>query len=81
MALWLNLALVEEGLTTRYVGRHLLYLTRTASTQDVARAEAEQGAPSGTAVLAEEQTGGSHRLERTCISPWSCGRLPVGSGS
>ena len=69
MALWLNLALVEEGLTTRYVGRHLLYLTRTASTQDVARAEAEQGAPSGTAVLAEEQTGGRGRLGRSWVSP------------
>ena len=69
MAIWLNLALVEERLNTRYVGRNLLYLTRTTSTQDVARAEAELGAPEGTAVLAEEQTGGRGRLGRSWVSP------------
>jgi BirA family biotin operon repressor/biotin-[acetyl-CoA-carboxylase] ligase len=65
----LNLALVEERLATRYVGRNLLYLTQTASTQNAARAEAERDAPEGTAVLAEEQTGGRGRLGRPWISP------------
>jgi BirA family biotin operon repressor/biotin-[acetyl-CoA-carboxylase] ligase len=69
MADWLNLALVSERLSTRYVGRHLLYVTRVTSTQDVARAEAEKGAPDGAAVLAEEQTGGRGRLGRTWVSP------------
>jgi BirA family biotin operon repressor/biotin-[acetyl-CoA-carboxylase] ligase len=54
---------------TRYVGRSLLYLTRTASTQHVARAEAECDAPEGSAVLAEEQTGGRGRLGRSWVSP------------
>lgn len=65
----LNLALVKDLLTTRYVGRNLLYVTQTASTQDVARAEAERDAPEGTAVLAEEQTGGRGRLGRPWVSP------------
>jgi BirA family biotin operon repressor/biotin-[acetyl-CoA-carboxylase] ligase len=69
MAMWLNLALVEKRLGTRYVGRSLLYLTRADSTQDVARAEAERGAPEGTAVLAEEQTSGRGRLGRSWVSP------------
>ena len=69
MAVELNLALVDEKLETRYLGRNLLYLTQTATTQDVARAEAERGAPEGTAVLAEEQTAGRGRLGRPWVSP------------
>lgn len=69
MAVWLNLALVEQRLKTRYVGRNLLYVTRTTSTQDVARAEAERDAPEGTAALSEEQTGGRGRLGRSWTSP------------
>ncbi len=69
MDAWLNLALVGECLATRYVGRNLLYLTQTPSTQNVARAEAERDAPEGTAVLAEEQTGGRGRLGRSWVSP------------
>ncbi len=69
MAMQLNLTLVEERLKTRCVGRNLLYLTRTPSTQDVARAEAKRGAPEGTVVLAEEQTAGRGRLGRSWVSP------------
>jgi len=65
----MNLALVEKRLATRYVGRNLLYLTQAASTQNVARAEAERDSPEGTAVLAEEQTGGRGRLGRLWVSP------------
>ncbi|GAG02958.1 unnamed protein product, partial [marine sediment metagenome] len=69
MDVWLDLALVEERLATHYVGRNLLYLTQTTSTQNVARAEAQRNAPEGTAVLAEEQTGGRGRLGRAWVSP------------
>ena len=65
----LDRALVERLLRTRYLGRNLLYLQTTSSTQDVARAEAEGGAPVGTAVLAEEQTAGRGRLGRAWVSP------------
>ncbi|MEE8345779.1 MAG: biotin--[acetyl-CoA-carboxylase] ligase, partial [Dehalococcoidia bacterium] len=65
MAMQLDVTLVKERLKTRCVGRNILYLTRTPSTQDVARAEAKRGAPEGTVVLAEEQTAGRGRLGRS----------------
>jgi BirA family biotin operon repressor/biotin-[acetyl-CoA-carboxylase] ligase len=67
--MWLNLAAVEDRLTTRILGRHSLYFTSTGSTMDVARAEAEGGAPDGTVVLAEEQTKGRGRFARAWVSP------------
>jgi BirA family transcriptional regulator, biotin operon repressor / biotin---[acetyl-CoA-carboxylase] ligase len=67
--MWLNLAAVEQRLTSRFVGRRLLYLTSTGSTMDVARREAEAGAPDGTVVLAEEQTRGRGRFDRVWVSP------------
>jgi BirA family biotin operon repressor/biotin-[acetyl-CoA-carboxylase] ligase len=67
--MWLNLAAVEERLTTSLVGRRLLYLTSTGSTMDDARREAEAGAPDGTIVLAEEQTKGRGRFDRAWVSP------------
>jgi BirA family biotin operon repressor/biotin-[acetyl-CoA-carboxylase] ligase len=69
MSVRLNPDLVTELLATRYLGRNLIYLTQTGSTQNAARAEAERGAPEGTAVLAEEQTGGRGRLGRPWVSP------------
>jgi len=69
MGTWLDLARVEQRLTTRWVGRQLVYLTRTTSTQDVAAGEAARGAPDGTFVIAEEQTAGRGRLDRSWVSP------------
>ncbi|MEX0800123.1 MAG: biotin--[acetyl-CoA-carboxylase] ligase [Dehalococcoidia bacterium] len=69
MATWLDLARVEERLATRFVGRRLIYLTRTTSTMNVARAEAANNAPDGAAVLAEEQTAGRGRLGRAWVAP------------
>jgi len=67
--MWLNLGEVEQRLRTRVIGRRLIYLTSTTSTQDVARREAEEGAVDGTAVIAEEQTAGRGRLGRAWVSP------------
>ena len=67
--MWLNLRALEERLETRFVGRRVIYLTSTSSTQDVARAEAEADAPDGTAVIAEEQTKGRGRFGRSWVSP------------
>jgi BirA family biotin operon repressor/biotin-[acetyl-CoA-carboxylase] ligase len=66
---WLNFARVESLLETRRLGRRLIYYTSTQSTQDIARAEAENGAAEGTLVAAEEQTAGRGRFGRTWVSP------------
>lgn len=65
----LDLASVERSLTTSFMGRRVVYLTSTRSTQDVARVESEAGCPAGTAVVAEEQTGGRGRFGRAWVSP------------
>lgn len=65
----LDLAVLESTLRTSTIGRRLVYLTSTSSTQDVARAEAEAGSPEGTAVVAEEQTAGRGRFGRKWESP------------
>jgi BirA family biotin operon repressor/biotin-[acetyl-CoA-carboxylase] ligase len=67
--MWLNLHALEERLETRYLGRRVIYLTSTASTQDIARVEAEGGARAGTLVIAEEQTKGRGRFGRSWVSP------------
>lgn len=66
---WMNLRAVEDALRTSAFGRRILYLSSTGSTMDVARAEAEAGAREGTLVLAEEQTAGRGRFQRTWVSP------------
>jgi BirA family biotin operon repressor/biotin-[acetyl-CoA-carboxylase] ligase len=60
---------VQEHLTTGFVGRRIVYLASTSSTQDDARTQAQSGAVNGTVVLAEEQTGGRGRFGRTWVSP------------
>lgn len=67
--MWMNLRAVEDALRTSVFGRRLLYLSSTGSTMDVARAGAEAGAREGTLVLAEEQTAGRGRFQRTWVSP------------
>lgn len=56
-------------LSTRDFGRPLLHYPAVTSTNDVARAAAESGAPSGTVVVAGEQTAGRGRLSRVWFSP------------
>jgi len=60
---------VLSSLTTKYIGRRFIYLPKTTSTQDVARRLAEEGAPEGTLVLADEQTAGRGRLGRRWLAP------------
>lgn len=59
----------QSQLATRFVGRRLLHHRSLASTQDIARQEAERGAAEGTTVLADEQTAGRGRLGRGWLSP------------
>jgi len=64
-----DLDAVEARLQTRFVGRRIDYRASTESTMNVARTEAEGGAPEGTVVLAEEQTAGRGRFGRAWVSP------------
>ncbi len=70
MAGRLKRAAVLNDLRTRAVGRNFIYRVRTTSTMDDARAAAEEGAPAGTVVFAEEQTAGRGRFTgRRWVSP------------
>jgi BirA family biotin operon repressor/biotin-[acetyl-CoA-carboxylase] ligase len=59
----------ESALTTRALGRRLVYRQQVDTTMVLARSEADAGAPHGTLVLAEEQTAGRGRRGRTFYSP------------
>ncbi len=54
---------------TRAFGQPMHVHKRVGSTNDLARALADQGAPEGTAVIAEGQTGGRGRRGRRWQSP------------
>ncbi len=60
---------VKQGLRTRTVGREIVYLAETGSTNTLAMDLAQKGAVDGTVVIAETQTGGKGRLGRTWVSP------------
>lgn len=53
----------------------MIYLECTESTNKFAKKIAAEGAPEGTVIVAEEQTGGKGRLERDFFSPKSKGIL------
>ncbi|WP_088007585.1 biotin--[acetyl-CoA-carboxylase] ligase [Indiicoccus explosivorum] len=57
---------IQPGLDTRYIGRRIDYHETVVSTQIIAHQLAQEGAPGGTAVLAESQSAGRGRLAR----PW-----------
>jgi BirA family biotin operon repressor/biotin-[acetyl-CoA-carboxylase] ligase len=57
------------NLETAYVGRSLVFLAETGSTNQEARRLAETGAPEGTLVIAEHQTAGRGRLGRRWDAP------------
>lgn len=61
--------IVKGGLSTSLLGRRVAYFRTTASTMDEARRAALDNAPEGTLVVAEEQTKGRGRFQRTWISP------------
>ena len=59
----------ELGLSTRYVGASVHYIRSVGSTNAVLHELAADDAPSGTVVLADEQTGGRGRVGRAWFSP------------
>ncbi|MBN1476592.1 biotin--[acetyl-CoA-carboxylase] ligase [Candidatus Sumerlaeota bacterium] len=60
----LDIAHLQRLLHPLRVGRHIRHETVCASTNDLAHAMLEGGAPSGTVVVAEEQTAGRGRFQR-----------------
>jgi BirA family biotin operon repressor/biotin-[acetyl-CoA-carboxylase] ligase len=65
----LRLSDIKPGLKTGVIGKKILLLSETASTNTLAMEMAAEGTPEGTVVIAETQTGGKGRLGRKWISP------------
>jgi len=66
-------SLTNKLKTTPFAQGEIQHLPTTGSTNDVARNLAEKGAPEGTIVIAESQTKGRGRLDRTWHSPPGAG--------
>jgi BirA family biotin operon repressor/biotin-[acetyl-CoA-carboxylase] ligase len=64
---------LQRLLTTQVIGHPLYVLSSTTSTNDILKDLAQQGAPEGTAVVAEHQTHGRGRHGRTFASPAGVG--------
>lgn len=62
-------AQIGSLLTTRYMGRKLVYFQETDSTNIQIKKLAEAGSPEGTLVVAESQTAGKGRRGRSWSSP------------
>ncbi|WCN36677.1 biotin--[acetyl-CoA-carboxylase] ligase [Aneurinibacillus uraniidurans] len=60
---------IKVGLATQVFGQHIHYYTEIDSTQNRCQELAKEGAPEGTLVVADTQTGGKGRLGRVWHSP------------
>lgn len=60
---------IALGLKTTTLGQHIHYEETVDSTQKIALRLSLEGAPEGTTVIAEEQTGGRGRMGRQFYSP------------
>ncbi|MFD0619280.1 biotin--[acetyl-CoA-carboxylase] ligase [Paenibacillus sp. GCM10027629] len=65
----LNTLMLLSQLKSSVMGQQIKLLESTPSTQIIAQQMAEQGAPEGTLVIAEEQTSGRGRMGRAFHSP------------
>jgi BirA family biotin operon repressor/biotin-[acetyl-CoA-carboxylase] ligase len=61
--------IIKSGLSTSLLGRPVIHFRTIGSTMDEARKAALDNAPEGTLVVAEEQTAGRGRFQRTWVSP------------
>lgn len=59
---------IKEYLETKYIGRDIIYLDTTTSTNDIVKEMAEKGASEGLIVIAEEQIKGRGRMGRRWIT-------------
>lgn len=69
----LDPALLAKCVEGHSFGQQMELLDSTTSTQEDARRLAEAGAPEGTVVIAEEQTGGRGRMGKKFYSPYGKG--------
>lgn len=60
---------IQLGLQTKTLGKTIHYEESVETTQKIAHTLANEGAPEGTLVVAEEQLGGKGRLMRNWYSP------------
>jgi BirA family biotin operon repressor/biotin-[acetyl-CoA-carboxylase] ligase len=60
---------IKNNLSTRIIGREILYFPSVTSTNDIAKEKARQHITEGTVVIADRQTAGKGRLNRTWTSP------------
>lgn len=65
----LHAAQIAPGLHTQWLARHYHYFSEVDSTNRIAFEMAREGAPHGTTVVAETQTQGRGRLQRSFFSP------------
>ena len=65
----INAESIQAGLSTQSLGKKLHILTKTPSTNLVGLSLADSGEPHGSVILAEHQTAGKGRLDRSWISP------------
>ena len=54
----LDATAIQSGLSTHFLGRNIVVLEETDSTNEEAKRQGAAGAPDGTLCLAERQTGG-----------------------
>lgn len=67
----LNEAEILFGLSTKWLGKHVIYQNETTSTNNLARQHSTM--PHGSLFVADDQTAGKGRLGRTWASTPSCG--------
>lgn len=60
---------IKRGLNTNCIGQRILIFPSVSSTMDIARQEALNKTPEGTAIIAEQQTSGHGRLKRSWQTP------------
>ncbi|UCC78111.1 MAG: biotin--[acetyl-CoA-carboxylase] ligase, partial [Anaerolineales bacterium] len=65
----LSAAAICKALHSGFFGRQVVYCPTIDSTNSVAKTLAQQGAPEGTLVIADEQTAGRGRLGRRWLAP------------
>ena len=60
---------IKHELKTQFIGKKILFLKDTPSTNDIAKKLASKGAEAGTVVVSEKQSNGRGRLGRRWLSP------------